>query len=212
MEGQWMKMRGTPFNCCLLLLLHRNINDHRETHFSATSILRWTQLYWGGGECSQHDKDCGFKLLHDHGTAGSDCAAAYNHLYTPSGSIALGICTHWRCRMKIQCMQSVHWETEGSAMPLFTIQGHPQPSRPGILWGGREGGVETLAKQIKVQAFCLKNALITESLTTGNQTFQIAERAISMVKCQFTHMMIFSEILNYIKTFVTIKKYFININ
>ena len=50
--------------------------------------------------------------------------------------------------------QSVHWETGGSARRLFTIQGHTQPSRPGILWGGARG--ETLAEQIKGQASYLK--------------------------------------------------------
>ena len=95
-------------------------------------------------------------------TAGSDCAALPWHCRTlvhTGGSAPLPVKTQMYYRTvlprnmralvlsqentEVCCAcsvveQSVHWETGGSARRLFTIQGHPQPSRPGILWGGRE--------------------------------------------------------------------------
>ena len=103
--------------------------------------------------------------------------------------------TQWQyCLRNMHALAVSHENTVYAECPLgnrgFRHAAVHHPGTPSAFKArntlGREGGIETLAKQIKVQAFCFKNALITESLTTGNQTFQIAERAISMVKCQFT--------------------------
>ena len=111
---------------------------------------------WQGGG------DCGFKLLHDHHCRIWLCCIALAYVGTlahTGGSAPLPVKTQMYYRtvlprnMRVLALsqentevccacsvveQSVHWETGGSARRLFTIQGHPQPSRPGILWGGRE--------------------------------------------------------------------------
>ena len=71
--------------------------------------------------------------------------------------------------------QSVHWETEGSARVLFTIQGHPQPSRTVILWGGKGWNIDRANKGSKLPSFSLNaftsRILCLSSSARGYQTF-----------------------------------------